>query len=82
MDDQQHCKDYLTRFSDYIDGELAPELCAQLESHLKDCTNCTIVLNTLHRTVELYHDTLNDGSLPEGVRARLFTRLSLDDFKK
>lgn len=82
MDDQQHCKDYLTRFSEYIDGELAPDLCAQLEAHLKDCTNCTIVLNTLHRTVELYHDTLSDESLPAGVRSRLFSRLSLDDFKK
>jgi len=78
MEEYIHCKDYLARFSDYIDGELSPAICAQIEEHLKDCTNCTVVLNTLQRTVELYQHLPEDDSLPEGVRTRLFKRLSLD----
>lgn len=74
-----HCKDYLQKFSEYIDGELAPELCAKIEAHLKDCKNCTIVLNTLRRTIDLVHETKGAENLPDEVRERLYKRLSLDD---
>lgn len=75
-----HCKDYLRRFSEYIDGELAPELCMKIETHLKECSNCTIVYNTLRRTIDLVHETKGEENLPGEVRERLFKRLSLDDF--
>lgn len=81
MDEHGHCKDYLRYFSDYIDGELGSELCDQLQAHLVECTNCTIVLDTLRRTIELYHTSGQNEPLPEGVRARLFARLHLDDYK-
>lgn len=77
MDEHGHCANYLAQFSDYIDHELAPDLCAKIEEHLKDCENCTIVVNTLRRTIELYHENAEDAALPEGVRKRLFARLDL-----
>ncbi|HPS41892.1 MAG TPA: zf-HC2 domain-containing protein [Anaerolineaceae bacterium] len=82
MDEQGHCKGYLTRFSEYIDGELPEDVCRMIEDHLKECSNCTIVYNTLLRTVELYHELPQGEQLPDGVRSRLFKRLSLEDSQK
>lgn len=74
-----HCKEYLSQFSDYIDGELSPELCARLEAHLRDCENCRVVVNTLRKTINLYHTFPQEDPLPQGVRTRLYARLKLDD---
>ncbi|HNR01874.1 MAG TPA: zf-HC2 domain-containing protein [Anaerolineaceae bacterium] len=78
MGEHGHCKEHLQQFSDYIDGELAPEICAQLEEHLQECDDCRIVLNTLQKTIDLYHVPGEEETLPEGVRSRLFARLKLE----
>jgi anti-sigma factor RsiW len=79
-----NCKQYLSLLSDYVDGDLDDEMCAHLEEHMAGCENCTIVVNTLKRTVDLYQTSTSeeDASLPEDVRTRLYKRLSLDDLKK
>jgi len=82
MADSHDCYAMLTSISDYVDGELSPELCAALERHLTDCENCRIVVNTLRKTIELYHQTSASESLPGEIRDRLFVRLHLDDFLK
>jgi anti-sigma factor RsiW len=79
---QDHCRDYLQQISEYIDGELDPELCKQLEEHMDGCTNCTVVVNTLKRTIELYQEDEAGQSLPREAKKRLFSALSLDDFLK
>lgn len=80
--DHDHCCDYLQQISEYIDGELDPELCKQLEEHMESCTNCTVVVNTLKRTIELYQNEENGQNLPAEAKKRLFSALSLDDFLK
>jgi len=76
------CKQLLGELSDYIDGELQAELCAEIEIHLQNCENCRIVLNTLRKTVELYEQTCLMDELPQSTRERLFARLKLDDYLK
>lgn len=76
----QKCDELLGSLSAYIDGELSPELCQELEKHLADCDNCRIVLNTTKRTIDLLHSPVEKSDLPEDVRARLFKRLDLDDY--
>ena len=49
--------------SEFIDGELQAELCAELEQHLEGCDNCRIVVNTLRKTIELYKQTLAGAKL-------------------
>ena len=71
------CKDMLGNLSDYIDGELEAELCAEIEAHIADCTNCSIVVDTLRRTVTLYHEH-GHQPLPEDVKARLLDALNLN----
>jgi anti-sigma factor RsiW len=82
MLDTQHCKEYLEKISAYIDGELDPQLCQILEEHLKGCDNCTIIFNTLKKTIELYQQTDAEVGLPQSVKSRLYKRLDLDDITK
>lgn len=76
------CKQLLGSLSEFIDGELQAELCAQIEDHLKDCDNCRIVVNTLRKTVELYEQVAEPADLPDSIRERLFLKLDLKDFLK
>jgi len=82
MSDQRpSCREMLSSLSDYLDGELESELCAAIESHLAECENCRIVVDTLRKTITLYRQHAKEElPLPEDVRFRLFKRLNLEDF--
>lgn len=70
------CKEMLGKLSEYIDGELEAELCAKIEHHVAECSNCNIVVDTLRKTVTLYHDHGHEP-LPEEVKQRLLAALDL-----
>lgn len=74
------CEELLGSLSAYIDGDLNPELCRELEKHLAECDNCRVVLNTTKRTIDLVQTPLEKPDLPEDVRERLFKRLNLDHY--
>lgn len=74
------CQNLLHKLSDYIDGQLSIELCAEIEAHLKTCKNCTIVVDTLKRTIDLYQETTKTEKMPDDVRQRLYKHLNLQDF--
>jgi anti-sigma factor RsiW len=74
------CRQLLASLSDYVDGDLEEELCAEIERHMTDCDNCKIVVDTLRKTVSLYRTTSSDTGLPEETRQRLYHRLDLDEF--
>ncbi len=75
------CESLLGALSEYIDGNLAPELCRELEKHLAGCEDCRVVLNTTRRTIDLVRDPV-DQPVPDDVRERLFKRLSLEQYLK
>ncbi len=78
-----NCEYLLGSLSEYIDGELNPELCREIEKHLSECENCRVVLNTTKRTIDLVHEPVEAPlPVPDDVRLRLFKRLNLDDFVK
>ena len=76
----KNCQELLGSLSSYIDGDLNPELCQELEKHLAGCNDCRVVLNTTKRTIDLVHSPLEKPDLPEDVRERLFKRLNLDNY--
>ena len=80
--EHRDCKHLLGSLSEYVDGELEGELCAELERHLAECQNCRIVVDSLHKTISLYHTTAQHVDVPNGVRERLFHRLDLDSLEK
>lgn len=79
MEQHKHegCRELLGELSDYVDGALGADLCAELERHLAECENCRVVVDTLRKTVYLYHATAAPEDVPAEVRERLFKRLDL-----
>jgi len=82
MEHSENCHELLGSLCDYIDGELSQELCAELERHMAECDDCRIVVDTLRKTIYLYHKTNSDPDVPGEVRERLFQTLKLDDYIK
>jgi len=78
--DKHECCHLLGSLSEFVDGSLGEDICAEIESHLADCQNCQIVVDTLEKTVYLYHTTSQETTTPEEVRQRLFHCLEIDDF--
>ncbi len=74
------CRHLLGSLSDFVDGTLEEVLCTELERHLTDCENCRIVVDTLRKTIYLYHATSSPVDVPTDVRERLFRRLDLEEF--
>ena len=72
----EQCKDHLGALSDYIDGALDPELCAELERHISECGDCRIVVDTLRKTISLYRNYGHED-VPEDAKARLYAVLRL-----
>jgi anti-sigma factor RsiW len=72
------CHNLLGSLSEYAGGELADELCIELERHLADCENCRVVVDTLKKTIYLYHATATEPAvIPVDIRERLFKSLDL-----
>jgi len=48
------CNEVIRELSNYLDGELDPALRQALEKHLRYCADCSIVVSTARKTVELF----------------------------
>ncbi len=56
MSAHQHskeCKEIFALLSQYLDTELSPETCSEIEAHLKDCTPCIEFAESLKKTIAL-----------------------------
>ena len=84
MSDHEHteCKKLLGSLSDYVDGEINGDLCLEIERHISGCQNCRIVVDTLRKTISLYHTVSESADVPAEVRERLYRTLNLEDFLK
>ena len=79
--DHSQCQTLLGSLSDYIDGELSEELCREIENHMSGCEHCRVVIDTLRKTVSLYHaDAADCADIPSETRAHLFKVLHLEDY--
>jgi hypothetical protein len=75
------CHALLGSLSDYVDGTLSEELCDEIDRHIAECQDCNIVVDTLRKTISLYHDSaIEKGECPEVVRERLYKTLNLNDY--
>ena len=81
MNHQHHtdCKETLVQLNTYIDGELDPLLCAKLEAHIDNCTDCRIFYNTLKKTIQICQSDGKSITLPPDARRRLLASLGLED---
>jgi predicted anti-sigma-YlaC factor YlaD len=70
------CREMLGSLSEYLDGELESQLCAEIERHISECGNCRVVVDTLRKTVTLYRDHGHE-EVPQDARERLYAVLKL-----
>ena len=68
------CLEVWREISNYIDGEISPELRARMEAHFKVCAHCTAILDGTKNVVKLVADDV-EYELPEGFSQRLYNRL-------
>jgi anti-sigma factor (TIGR02949 family) len=47
------CRELFERLSEYLDGELSPELCAEIRRHMDGCDPCINFAKTLKATADL-----------------------------
>ncbi|MEN9938114.1 MAG: hypothetical protein RLZZ387_4693 [Chloroflexota bacterium] len=74
----EECRRLLGQLNDYVDGDLADDLCSALETHLDGCKDCRVVLDSLTKTIGLYRGLREVAvALPHDVETRLLERLRL-----
>jgi anti-sigma factor RsiW len=70
----EKCKAVFEVLSQYLDFELPPEACAEVEDHLADCTPCVEFAESLRKTVDLcrkYQPATMPRPMTEAARADL-----------
>ena len=79
--EKHHCRGMGAVFSQYLDQELAQQVCRKLEKHLKDCPDCQTYFDTLKKTVTLYRG-LGSQKVPADAQRRLYKVIRLEAGKK
>ena len=64
------CDELLAMLNDYVDGDIAPGLCDELEKHLAGCNPCQVVVDNIRKTITLYKEG-QPYELPLEFRERL-----------
>jgi len=70
----ENCQEVLALLSDYLDFELPPEACQQIEHHLAGCSPCEEFAESLRKTVALcrtFEPRTMPGPLGEEAKAEL-----------
>ena len=68
------CLDYISELNDYLDGEIDPNLCAEIEEHIGKCENCRIMVDSLKQTVKLCREG-KEVELPKQLEDKLNSML-------
>ena len=68
------CKQFLQELNDYLDPNTDAEMKRRLESHVTECPNCFVIVDTTQRTLQIYKG-MEPQSIPEDVKTRLLKAL-------
>ncbi len=69
-----NCNGVIRHISSYIDGELEATVVEEIELHMRQCRDCTILVQQTRLTVHLYYDS-DLVDFPVEVQARLHKTL-------
>ena len=50
------CTDFLAKLTDFFDGNVPPELMAEVQQHISECKHCEVVLDSTTKTINIYRD--------------------------
>ncbi|MBF8248612.1 MAG: hypothetical protein HW374_1412 [Bacteroidetes bacterium] len=72
-----NCVDVAEHICENLDYKLSSRKCREIKKHLAECPNCTAYLDSLKKTVKLYHMVRNPR-IPSSSRAKLYKVLKLE----
>jgi anti-sigma factor RsiW len=68
------CLEVFEKLSEFLDGELSPQDCAEIQEHIRDCEPCVAFVESLKTSIQASHELRPHESvheLPEAVREKL-----------
>ena len=68
------CLEVWREISNYLDGDVDPELRARLEAHFRVCAHCAAIVDGTKNVVKLVADGV-EYELPEGFSKRLYNKI-------
>ena len=68
------CKEFLSELSEFLDDAVDVEIKRKLESHVTECPNCWVVVDTTKKTLQVYKG-MEPQEIPEDIRSRLMNAL-------
>ena len=68
------CKQFLKELNDDLDPNTDPVMKTHLESHVSECMNCFVIVDTTRKTLQVYKG-MEPQEIPEDVKARLWKAL-------
>lgn len=70
------CVEVWREISNYLEGDVSPELRARIEAHLEVCKHCTAVLDGTRNVVRLIGDGVAfEFAVPKDFSKRLYRKL-------
>jgi hypothetical protein len=60
--------------NDYLDPSTDAEMKRRLESHVTECPNCFVIVDTTQKTLQVYKG-IEPQNIPEDVKTRLLKAL-------
>jgi hypothetical protein len=68
------CKQFLQELNDYLDPNTDAEMKRRLESHVTECPNCFVIVDTTQKTLQIYKG-VEPQQIPDDVKTRLLKAL-------
>lgn len=68
------CKQFLQELNDYLDPNTDAEMKRRLETHVTQCPNCFVIVDTTQKTLQIYKG-IEPQNVPEDVKSRLLRAL-------
>jgi anti-sigma factor RsiW len=71
---EKDCQAIFALLSEYLDGQLPPATCQELERHIQDCPPCVTFVNSLKKSVRLcreYSSAAEPPPLDPAVKEQL-----------
>lgn len=68
------CEEVWMELSNYIEGDVSPELRARMEAHFRKCDHCTAIYDGTKNIIQLVGD-FKAFDVPQGFSERLQARL-------
>jgi len=68
------CKQFLQELNDYLDPNTDADMKRRLETHVTQCPNCFVIVDTTQKTLQIYKG-IEPQSIPEDVKTRLLKAL-------